>query len=294
MKPENPEVTFLPSHAWKNTVALSVDVEDYFMSPECIPFEEWAGYPSAIHTGMERLLELFKEYNARATFFFVGWLAERYPEIVRWTAEAGHEIATHTYTHHIVSSLDQKEFDESLVRSLEILHALAPGQSIRGHRAPAFSLQRNQKWQFDILREHGIEYDSSIHPYSTYLYGDARAPRFPYVLHGIVELPPAVVEWAGFRWPVGGGGTLRILPEWYLERARRRYQAEGFPPVIHIHPWETVTGHPPLDLPWKQRWIHYAGLDTTVRKLRNLLQNHTAIPLGDYYQRLLKNHTAGR
>ena len=95
MKPENPEVTFLPSHAWKNTVALSVDVEDYFMSPECIPFEEWAGYPSAIHTGMERLLELFKEYNARATFFFVGWLAERYPEIVRWTAEAGHEIASH-------------------------------------------------------------------------------------------------------------------------------------------------------------------------------------------------------
>ena len=219
-------------------------------------------------------------------------LAERYPEIVRWTFDAGHEIATHTYTHQFVSALGQKAFEESLARSLEILQSLAPGQPIRGHRAPAFSLPRDQKWPFDILRAHGIEYDSSINPHATYLYGDAQAPRFPYTLHGIVELPPAVVEWAGFRFPVGGGGTLRVLPSWYLERARRRYQAEGFPPVIYIHPWEMVPGHPPLSLPWKPRWIHYAGLRTTRRKLRALLQNHTAISLGDYYQRLMEEEPA--
>ncbi|MFB3786897.1 MAG: polysaccharide deacetylase family protein [bacterium] len=290
MNQENTEVRFVPSRSWKNTVALSVDVEDYFMSPEAVPFEEWAGYPSAIHTGMEQLLELFQEYNAKATFFFVGWLAERYPEIVHWTRGAGHEIATHTYTHHFVTELGPKEFEASLLRSLDILQSLVPDQPIRGHRAPAFSLPRDQKWPFDILRGHGIAYDSSINPHATYLYGDARAPRFPYAWHGIVELPPAVVEWAGFRLPAGGGGTLRVLPEWYLERARLRYQAEGFPPVIYIHPWEMVPGHPPLSLPWKQRWIHYTGLDTTRRKLRALLQNHTAISLGDYYQKLMENH----
>ncbi|MEW6235367.1 MAG: polysaccharide deacetylase family protein [Candidatus Omnitrophota bacterium] len=276
-----------------STVVMTVDVEDYYMSPESVPFETWPSYPSAIHEGMERCWSLLEEYGAKATFFFVGWLAERYPELVAQTAEKGHEIATHTYNHDFVSSLDGSRFAASVRRSLEILRSLVPSQSITGCRAPAFSLERAKTWQFDILRENGILYDSSINPHQTYLYGDRSAPRHPYEWRGVVEMPPAAVEIAGARFPAGGGGTLRILPSFYLSWARLRYQAEGFPPVIYIHPWEFVPNHPPLDLPWKQRLIHRIGLYSVEKKTRAILESNRILTMREYYALLKEARRCG-
>ena len=268
----------------KKCIALSVDVEDYFMSPECIPFEDWPRFMPAIHEGMDRLLDLLKQYNAKATFFFVGWLAERFPELVQKTAAEGHEIGSHSFTHKFVHLMDQKEFTESVKHSLDILRAILPGQEIIGFRAPAFSLETKKSWQFAILHDHGIRYDSSIIPYQNYLYGDATAPRHPYWIDYILEIPPATIKILGKKIPVGGGGTLRIFPSWFTAFARKRYQEEGFPPVIYIHPWEMVPDHPPLELPFKQRWMHYAGLKGLAGKLESILMANRVITMGEYWK----------
>lgn len=281
------EGTFLSSPHWKDAVILSVDVEDYFMSPESIAFEDWPSFDSMIHRGMERILNLFDRFDAQATFFFLGWVAENYPELVRWTVEKGHEIATHTYDHRFVSTLSESHYAESVRRSVEILRELAPGQPVHGHRAPAFSLDTTKTWQFEILRENGIVYDSSINPHATYLYGDRNSNRFPHWLHGLVEIPPGTVEVGGWRMPVGGGGTLRILPEWYLRRARKRYQSEGFSPVVYVHPWEFVPEQPKIALPWKQNWIHWVGIKTTERKMQTILAENTIVTLDRYYRQLI-------
>ncbi|MBZ0254965.1 polysaccharide deacetylase family protein [bacterium] len=276
------EVTISPPAGFDGAAVFTVDVEDYFMSPECIPFEAWPSFPSRIEVGMERCLNLLQKHNVKATFFFVGWLAERYPQIVEWTIEQGHEIGTHTYTHHFVNTLTPDQYIESLQKSLRILRDIAGQDAVTGHRAPAFSLERDKKWQFDALKENGIRYDSSINPHGTYLYGDAQAPRHPYMLHGLLELPPASINWLGRRWPVGGGGTLRILPSLYQAWARKRYIREGFPPVIYMHPWEFLKEHPPLRLPLKLQLIHHWGLGCVERKLNALFSQYHCIPMGEY------------
>ncbi len=275
---------YSPLHL-NHAIALTVDVEDYFMSPECIPFDDWPRYESVIHTGMERCLTLLSDYNVKATFFFVAWLVERYPELVEWVDHQGHEIATHTYNHTYVTELDQNAFQESLKKSLDILQPLT-SQPIIGHRAPAFSLERKKAWQFETLQSFGIKYDSSINPHQTYLYGDRTAPRHPYTLHGMVEIPPAAIEWLGRRWPVGGGGTLRILPSFFLNQARKRYLSEGYPPVIYIHPWEFVPEHPKIDLPWKLQCIHWMGIKQVEKKLRQILSEYQSITMRKYFEYL--------
>lgn len=198
--------------------------------------------------------------------------------------ERGHEIGTHTYNHTFVSELDPPAFEESVQKSLEILRGIVPEADIIGHRAPAFSLQRSRPWQADILRRHGIHYDSSINPHATYLYGEAGAPRFPYTWEGLCEFPPATVSLLGKTFPVGGGGTLRLYPEWYQVWARRRYLQEGYPPVIYMHPWEFVPEHPAPDLPLKLRFVHWVGIHSVQRKLQRLLQQYRAVPMRELYE----------
>lgn len=272
------------------TVCFTVDVEDYFMSPETISFEQWSQFEPCIEQGMQRCIDLLDEYQAKATFFFLGWVAERFPALVQETARRGHEIGTHTYNHTFVTNLQQPQFADSVQRSVDMLRSLAPDQQVTGHRAPAFSLDRQKAWQFEVLQENGITYDSSINPHATYLYGEANAPRHPYWLHGLMEIPPGVINILGNTFPVGGGGTLRILPGWYQRWARRRYLSEGYPPVIYMHPWEFVPEHPRLPLPLKQRIIHWWGLGSVERKVRHILQEYQSIPMQEY-ARLLRKHS---
>lgn len=266
-----------------DTVLFSVDVEDYFISPETIPFEDWPGYEDRLHVGMEKIFDICEETGSLGTFFWVGWEAERHPEMVKRFHEAGHEIATHTYTHHYVHSMDEQSYRASLKRSLDVLEGIIGGKVI-GHRAPAWSIRRECRWAVDAMVEYGLLYDSSINPYPTYLFGDGAAPRHPYRIEGangnsLLEIPPTVVELLGRRLPTPGGGMLRALPLAYHRWVLGRYRREGHTPMIYVHPWELDPDHPPLPLPRKQARIHSLGHRTTERKLRALLKTHRGVPI---------------
>jgi len=261
-------------------IILTVDVEDYFMSPEGIPVERWGEYPSRIREGMAATLELFAEYRARATFFFLGWVADRFPDLVAETARQGHEIGTHLYDHRFVHNQTPSEFESTLEHSLSALQAVGI-TGVTSHRAPGFSLSRNSQWQFEILSRLGIRNDSSINPHATYLYGEHGAPRFPYRIGEVLEWPPATIEVVGRIFPVGGGGTLRILPAWYCRWARQRYLSGGWPPVIYLHPWELDPSPPRIQLPFRQALIHNFGLSGIRNKVRDLLREHKTLTLAE-------------
>lgn len=254
-------------------LVLTVDVEDYFMSPETIPVVSWRQYEDRIEIGLRRIIELLERYNAVATFFVLGWVAERHPEIIREIADRGHEIATHTYDHRQVSQLDSDDYRTSLLDSLRILRSIT-GQPVRGHRAPVFSIHRTMHWVFDLLVRNGIVYDSSIFPVQTYLYGDRSAPRFPYRVgkDALWEIPPSTIMWRERRWVVGGGAWLRVFPLTYMKWAARRVNAEGHPAIVYVHPWELDPKHPvPNVLRGWPRRIHTVGLRSVGRKLEGLL-----------------------
>lgn len=259
-------------------IVLTVDVEDYFMSPESVSPEHWTTYRPRIREAMAATLDLLDRHSARGTFFFLGWVAEHFPDLVQETAHRGHEIGTHLYDHRFAHDLSPDEFRAGLERSLEALRS-AGAPTVLSHRAPGFSLSRDRLWQFDLLAEAGIKYDSSINPHITYLYGEKGAPRFPYRIGRLLEWPPATIRIAGWTLPVGGGGTLRALPGWYCRWARHRYLAEGWPPMIYFHPWELDPSPPRMQLPVRQRVIHHLGLRGVGRKIARLLQDHRALTL---------------
>lgn len=259
-------------------VVLTVDVEDYFMSPETIRPEQWPSYSPRIRESMAVTLDLLDQYGARATFFFLGWVADRFGDLVLETANRGHEIGTHLYDHRFAYDQSPDEFRRGLERSLEVLHRVG-APTVVSHRAPGFSLSRDSDSQFRFLADAGIKYDSSINPHKTYLYGDESAPRFPYRIGRILEWPPATIRIAGRVLPVGGGGTLRMLPSWYSGWARRRYLTEGWPPLIYFHPWELDPSPPWIQLPVRQRLIHNLGLRGVGRKIARLLRDHRTLTL---------------
>lgn len=273
----------------KRSILFTVDVEDYYMSPESIPVSDWGDprYPDRLAVGMGRLLDLLAEYEIESTFFWVGWLAERHPDLVRRCVREGHEIGTHTYDHRPVDSLTQIEFRESLGKSIIILEGLT-GEKVRSHRAPMWSLRREIPWMWEELVRSGIEVDSSIYPIQSYLFGDSSAPRHPYLIEtgsgSLLEVPPGTVLWCGRRAPLGGGGYLRALPYLYLAASLRNWERETKPeppslpssaeyrgePIVYIHPWELDPDHPDLPIEGRERRVHWIGLKSTVPKLKRL------------------------
>lgn len=267
---------------------LTVDVEDYFMSPETIPVVSWRQYEDRIEIGLRRIIDILDKYQATATFFVLGWVAERHPEIIAEIAQRGHEIGTHTYDHRQVHQLDSDDYRASLLSSLKILRDIT-GQPVRGHRAPVFSIQRTMYWVFELMAKNGIEYDSSIYPVQTYLYGDRSAPRFPYRIgrDRIWEVPPSTVLWRGYKLAAGGGGWMRALPLSYIKWACRRINREGYPAILYVHPWELDPKHPvPSVLRGKVRMIHKLGLRTTARKLEGIVAASRTRTMMQYVEEL--------
>ena len=250
---------------------FTVDVEDYFMSPEGISDATWGSFPERIKESVGIVLDLLAEVNVRATFFVLGWIAERHPDLVKRISADGHEIGCHGYWHRSVLKMPPQVFKDDLERTLILLRELS-GQPVTAFRAPMWSLRTDTLWAFEILAACGIRVDSSIYPVRTYLYGQPGAPTAPYELHGLFEFPPMVARIAGSPIPVGGGFSLRCFPLWVTRSALNRYAHRGQPGLIYIHPWELDPATPRnLPVPWKQRWIHNAGLRTTERKVRGLL-----------------------
>ena len=276
------------------TDALSVDVEDYFhveAFADHVRPENWPTFASRVHANCERILELFAKYNWRATFFVLGWVAERDPALVRKIAEAGHELACHSYAHRRVFSLQPEEFREDLRRARGFIEDAA-GVRGRGYRAPTFSILRRSVWALEILAEEDFLYDSSIYPIRHDLYGYPEFPRFLQRIalssgREIFEVPMSTIRVAGLNWPLGGGGYLRLLPMAYTSWAINRvHQQDRQPFVLYLHPWELDPSQPRLNGKWKSKLRHYTGLAGMQGRLESLLGRGRFEPMQNLVTRL--------
>ena len=264
--------------------ALTIDVEDYFQVNAFEPYvarESWDRYPLRVADNVARLLDLLDQYGVKATFFVLGWVAERLPGVVREIEGRGHDIACHGYGHQLIYRIGPKLFREDIRRGKGVLEAIT-GAAVTGYRAPTYSITRESLWAFDILIEEGFLYDSSVFPVYHDTYGIPDAPRFPYTVRraggSIEEFPLSTLplEFAGrsLQLPIAGGGYLRLLPvpliKWGIDRINR---LEGKPAVLYLHPWEIDPGQPRIaGAGWKSRFRHYNNLSKTESKLRYLLQ----------------------
>jgi polysaccharide deacetylase family protein (PEP-CTERM system associated) len=262
------------------THILSVDVEDYFQTEafsSTAPRREWDQYPSRVEANTLRLLDIFEHADAKATFFVLGWVADRFPSLVREIAARGHELACHSYWHRTVYSLDPETFREdtrSAIRAIED----ASGIRVSGYRAPTWSITRNSLWALRILAEEGITYDSSIFPIRHDLYGIPGAPAHPYFMkageQSLLEVPPATLTCGPFKFPAAGGGYLRIFPLLYTRLAIQQIEKKSRPAVIYLHPWEIDPKQPRLAGSRKSRFRQYFGLDSLEKKLCRLLASY--------------------
>src|SRR5258708_3271608 len=226
---------------------LWIDVEDWFQVEnyaETIPREQWPRCELRVADNVTRLLDLLTAADVRATFFVLGWVAERLPDLVRDIARAGHEVASHGWSHTPIWHLSEAAFADEVSRSRVLLEELS-GQPVIGYRAPTFSITTSTVWALEVLRRAGYRYDSSIFPVRHNRYG---IPDAPTTLHrracGIWEVPPAVLELGGARLPVAGGGYLRLYPLWLTRWAIHRLERAGRPAVGYLHPWEFDPGQP--------------------------------------------------
>ena len=234
---------------------LSVDVEDYFQVEAFagqVSRESWDNWPSRVVANTQRVLDLFDVHQAKGTFFFVGWVAARFPHLVREVQSRGHEVACHSYWHRTVYSLSPEEFREDTRRAKRVIEDAA-GVVVKGYRAPSWSITKECLWALDILAEEGFSYDSSIYPIHHDLYGVPGAKRFPYMYEcgngrELLEFPPATLRFLGTNFPVAGGGYLRIFPSAYTELAFRTFEKNyGERLVVYLHPWEVDPEQPRIE-----------------------------------------------
>jgi polysaccharide deacetylase family protein (PEP-CTERM system associated) len=259
--------------------ALTVDLEDYYhvtAFADRVSPDEWGSYASRVESNTQHLLDLFAACRCSATFFTLGWVAERYSALLRGIIEVGHEIACHSHSHRLVYSLSREEFRED-TRKAKCALEDACGRAVVGYRAPSFSITSESLWAFEILAELGFRYDSSVFPVRHPNYGIPRSPRFPYVVQtpagDVVEFPLATLAVNGRRSPFGGGAYLRFLPEWYTRWAIGYVNSkEAIPVCVYLHPWEIDPHQPKMRGSLLARIRHYVGLGTTERKLTNLLR----------------------
>lgn len=263
--------------------ALTIDVEDYFQVnafEPYIPRENWDRYPLRVADNVARLLDLLDEYQVKATFFVLGWVAERVPRTVREIQARGHEVASHGYGHQLIFRIGPQAFRDDIRRAKGVLEDIT-GTAVRGYRAPTYSITRESLWAFDLLLEAGFSFDSSVFPVYHDTYGIPDAPRFPYLVRRpsgtLQEFPlttlPLKLAGKSVQLPIAGGGYLRLLPvaliKWGIDRINR---VEQKPCVLYLHPWEIDPGQPRIKAGWKSRFRHYNNLERTEEKLRYLLK----------------------
>lgn len=260
--------------------ALSVDVEDWFQVgafENVIDRADWDSLPHRVERNSDAVLALFEEAGVKATFFTLGWVAQRYPALIRRIAEAGHEIASHGWDHVRVFTLNAATFRADIERA-RIAIEDACGQSPVGYRAPSFSIDGRTPWAHRVLAEEGYVYSSSVAPIRHDHYGWPDAPRFafrPVSDAELIELPVTTISFGGFRFAAGGGGFFRLLPylisDWAIGRVNR---VEERPAIFYFHPWEIDPDQPRVaDAPLKSRLRHYSKLSTMRPKMLKLLKN---------------------
>ncbi|HJR14618.1 MAG TPA: XrtA system polysaccharide deacetylase [Rhodanobacteraceae bacterium] len=260
------------------TNAMTVDVEDYFQVAafeRCIRREDWPRWPVRVEGNTRRVLELFARRDITATFFVLGWVAERFPALIREISAAGHEVASHGFGHERLTLISRDQFRDGITRTKHLLEDIS-GAAVIGYRAPSYSIGPTTLWAHDDLREAGYRYSSSIVPIRHDLYGMPSAPRFAFFTDsGLLEIPVTTMRLAGRNWPCGGGGYFRLLPyalfKRGLRRVNRREQRSG---VFYFHPWEIDPGQPRVPgVTLKNRVRHYLNLARTAPRIERLLRD---------------------
>jgi polysaccharide deacetylase family protein (PEP-CTERM system associated) len=293
------QVSILPS-ARPSLHLFTVDVEDYF---QVVAFERvtersrWDAYPSRVERNTAILLDLLARHDVRGTFFTLGWVAARFPGLVRRISEAGHEIASHGQWHRRVFTLSREEFRQELRQSKAVLEDAA-GVACLGYRAPSFSIRPGMEWAFELLLEEGYRYDSSLFPIRRPDYGFPEAPRDPFVIRcqagTLLELPLATVGWGGIRLPAAGGGYLRHFPYWFTRWAFRQASRRGASATFYIHPWEVDPGQPRLPCGRLTAIRHYRNLERSLPRLERLLRDVRFTTVADRFGGLLADPAADR
>ena len=260
--------------------ALSIDLE-YWYSPELVREYVPTQKEAQIVEATVPIVDLLDRYKTKATFFVLGEVAEKHPELVKMIFEKGHEIASHAYSHKMLHELGKEKFEEEVSKSVEVLYAIT-GERPVGFRAPSCSLDNSTSWALEIIAKYGFKYDSSIFPIRTMLYGVPKAPLYPYKPSfqdiitedpggKLVEFPITAVK-LGINIPMAGGFYLRALPLWFVKFAIRRVNKVR-PAIIYIHPWETYSQTPRLRLPLSSRFITYYGIGSSLGKLEALIKD---------------------
>ena len=266
---------------------FTVDVEEYF---QVSAFEgvvrraDWDRLAPRTPDVVPRLLDQLARHDALGTFFVLGWVARRHPGIIRDIRRAGHEIASHGMTHHLVYRMKREEFREYLKKGLGTVAALT-GSVPQGFRAPSFSITPGREWALDVLIEEGYHYDSSLFPIRRPGYGYPAAAPDPHWLQRpagrVAEIPPTTLHCCGLRIPAAGGAYFRLLPYALTRAAFRSCERRGLPGTFYIHPWEIDPDQPRLDVPWHTRIRHYGGLERTASRLDRLLGDFAFGPISD-------------
>jgi len=270
--------------------ALTIDVEEYFQVTAfsaVVKEEAWGNYPSRAKESVLKTLELLDEFYVKGTFFVLGWVAERYPGIVREIHARGHEVASHGYSHKLIYNLGERKFREDLKRGKKLLEDICQ-ENVLGYRAPSYSITKKSLWALDILMEEGFLYDSSIFPIFHDIYGMPHAERFPHEINRpcgtIKEFPLSTIElkFLGmkYRLPVAGGGYLRLLPIGISKRAIKGINDnEKQPAVLYFHTWEIDPAQPRIKGGWKSGFRHYFNLDKTAGRVKDILSSFKFAPM---------------
>jgi len=274
--------------------ALTIDVEDYFQVSAFerhVRRDEWDHYPLRVEGNTSRILDMLDEFGVKATFFVLGWVAERCPNLVREINRRGHEIACHGYGHELIYRIGPDKFRKDVHRAKTVLEDIS-GEKVYGYRAPSYSITGKSLWALDILAEEGFSYDSSIFPIIHDIYGIPGGKRF---IHDIVtqggnikEFPistfPLKIGWWHYRMPIAGGGYLRLFPAPLIGRAINYINIrERQPTVVYFHPWEIDPDQPRIRARLKSRFRHYLNLDRMELKIRFLLNNIKFSPMRDIW-----------
>ncbi|HEY2512722.1 MAG TPA: XrtA system polysaccharide deacetylase [Polyangiaceae bacterium] len=278
-----------------NQSIFSVDVEDWFhilALPDAPDLNQWAAYPSRVSDNFRKLLDVFDQHRVQVTCFFLGWVAERFPELAREAHARGHEVASHGYSHTLVYEMTPAAFREDIARAKKILED-AVGAEVRGYRCPGFSVTKDTPWFFDVVKDAGYAYDSSVFPAPRQhggLTSDQYAPYVKQTKHGpLVEFPVTVAEVMGKPMCFFGGGYLRLFPFPVVKVMSERVLAEGRPVVFYVHPREIDPGHPRMKMSAARRFKSYVGLRGTEQKIHRILREFRVTTFRDY----LANELAG-
>lgn len=273
-----------------NYIQLSFDIEDWFQVPfasKQVKRSEWNNHFSIVLKGTNKILKLLKKYNIQATFFIVGWIAKKYPNIVKIINDEGHEVASHGYSHITLDNLNHKEISDDLDKSIEIIYKIL-GHAPLGYRAPMGSIGTNNLWVLEVLKKKGFLYDSSIYPTNYFVHSGVKGVRSETheIINGLWEVPLSVQSFLKIPIPLSGGFYLRLIPLFFYSRLVEKHINTNKNTILYFHPWEFETKYPKLIKNPLKFFIQYYNLNSVESKLEKLLDKYSFISIKD---ELIKN-----